>query len=356
MKLSEIHCNPKNPRLIKDDRFKKLCQSIKEFPKMMALRPIIVDSEGLILGGNMRFKALKELGYKEVPDEWVKSDSELTEAEKQRFIIADNVGFGEYDWEMLQNEWDIEELVEWGLDIPNFDVETLEAEEDNFDVPEGGIETDIVLGDLFKIGNHFLLCGDALNSDDCSKLMQNKRANCIITDPPYEIDFNYSNSVLYSENAHVFVFNNDRAIIRQLKESPFVFKKFFVFNHSGCAIPQEGGNECFLDHILISHEINGVPSLRFNKGDGLRTVIRGEYRKSINHKHEKPANLLSDLVKGYSNENDIILDFFGGSGSLMSVCEQLNRNCYTMELEPKNCQIILDRMKKCYNLEAVKNY
>jgi len=84
---------------------------------MMALRPIIIDAEGMILGGNMRFKALKELGYKDVPDEWVKRDSELTEAEKQRFIIADNIGFGEYDWDVLANEWDKDDLIEWGLEI-----------------------------------------------------------------------------------------------------------------------------------------------------------------------------------------------------------------------------------------------
>ena len=121
MKLSDIYINPSNPRLIKDERFKKLCQSIKEFPKMMALRPIIVDSEGMILGGNMRFKALKELGYKEVPDEWVKRDGELTDAEKQRFIIADNIEHGDWDWELLK-EWDKTDLELWGLDIPFYDI------------------------------------------------------------------------------------------------------------------------------------------------------------------------------------------------------------------------------------------
>jgi len=116
LKLSEIHINPANPRLIKDERFKKLCQSIKEFPKMMKLRPIIVDKEGMILGGNMRFKALKELGYKEVPAEWIKRDGELTEAEKQRFIIADNIEQGEWDFEKLK-DWDSDKLKEWGIDL-----------------------------------------------------------------------------------------------------------------------------------------------------------------------------------------------------------------------------------------------
>jgi len=117
MKLSEIKPNPNNPRLIKDDKFHKLVKSIKEFPKMMALRPMVIDANNIILGGNMRFKALKELGYKEVPDEWIKRAEDLTDEEIRRFIIADNVGFGEHDWEMLQNEWDIEDLEEWGLDV-----------------------------------------------------------------------------------------------------------------------------------------------------------------------------------------------------------------------------------------------
>jgi 3'-phosphoadenosine 5'-phosphosulfate sulfotransferase (PAPS reductase)/FAD synthetase len=117
IKLSDIHINPDNPRIIKDDRFSKLVKSLKEFPKMMALRPIIVDSDGMILGGNMRFKALKELGYKEVPDEWVKYDGELTEDEKRRFIIEDNLPFGEWDWNFIKKDWDQELLNDWGLEV-----------------------------------------------------------------------------------------------------------------------------------------------------------------------------------------------------------------------------------------------
>ncbi len=118
MKLSKIKPNPNNPRVIKDEKFKKLVNSIKEFPKMMERRPMVIKSNSIVLGGNMRLKALKELGYKEIPDEWVKSADELTEDEQRRFIIADNVGFGEHDWDMLANEWDVEELADWGLDIP----------------------------------------------------------------------------------------------------------------------------------------------------------------------------------------------------------------------------------------------
>ena len=114
-KLSEIKANPNNPRLIKDDKFKKLVKSIKEFPEMLDIRPIVVNSDMVILGGNMRFKACKEAGLKEVPI--IVADN-LTEEQQREFLIKDNTSGGEWDYEMLANEWDVEQLEEWGLDIP----------------------------------------------------------------------------------------------------------------------------------------------------------------------------------------------------------------------------------------------
>jgi ParB-like chromosome segregation protein Spo0J len=121
MKLSKLKGNSSNPRIIKDDKFKKLVKSINDFPKMMALRPIVVDENFIVQGGNMRLKALQEIGFKDIPDEWVKQVSDLNEDEKKQFIIKDNVGFGEWDWDDLANNWDAEQLTEWGLDIPNFE-------------------------------------------------------------------------------------------------------------------------------------------------------------------------------------------------------------------------------------------
>jgi hypothetical protein len=119
-KLTDIKSNPNNPRIIKDDKFKKLVASIKEFPQMLSLRPIVVNDDMIVLGGNMRLKACKEAGLKEVP---VIKASDLNKEQQKAFIIKDNVGYGEWDWDMLANEWDAEELVEWGLDIPNFVIE-----------------------------------------------------------------------------------------------------------------------------------------------------------------------------------------------------------------------------------------
>jgi ParB-like chromosome segregation protein Spo0J len=115
MKLTDIKTNPNNPRLIKDDKFKKLVQSIKDFPAMMSLRPIVVNSDMTILGGNMRYKACQELKMKQIPDEWVKIAEGLTPEEEKRFIIEDNVPFGEWDYDILANEWNVDLLNEWGL-------------------------------------------------------------------------------------------------------------------------------------------------------------------------------------------------------------------------------------------------
>lgn len=119
IKISEIKLNPNNPRLIKDDKFKKLVKSIQDFPEMLEIRPIVVNSDMIILGGNMRFKACKEAGLKEVPI--IVADN-LTEEQQREFLIKDNTSGGEWDFEMLANEWDVEQLEEWGLDVPNFDI------------------------------------------------------------------------------------------------------------------------------------------------------------------------------------------------------------------------------------------
>lgn len=122
MKLSKIKLNPNNPRIIKDDKFKKLVKSIEDFPEMMEKRPMVcvTDADGKLypLGGNMRLKALQELKYKEIPDTWVMLADEWSEEKRKEFTIKDNVSFGSFDWDTLANEWNVEELSKWGVDIP----------------------------------------------------------------------------------------------------------------------------------------------------------------------------------------------------------------------------------------------
>jgi hypothetical protein len=132
VKIGEIKANPNNPRIIKDDKFKKLVKSIQEFPEMLKLRPIVVNDDMVVLGGNMRLKACKEAGLKSIP---IIKASLLTEEQQKEFIVKDNVGYGEWDWETIANEWDTKQLEEWGMDIIGFgDVEDLG---EGFSLPEG---------------------------------------------------------------------------------------------------------------------------------------------------------------------------------------------------------------------------
>ena len=388
IKISEILPNPNNPRLIKDDKFLKLVNSIKEFPKMMELRPMVIDENNITLGGNMRLKALKELGYKEIPDNWVKKATELTPEEVRRFIIADNVGFGEHDWEVLQNEWDIKELSDWGLDIPNFAVKELEAQEDEFDVPEGGIETDIVLGDLFEIGEHRLLCGDSTDSEQVEKLMNGQKADMVFTDPPYNVDFKgqelsnttkdgieilghkganakhdkikndsmpdeefidfmkavLSNILLFNKGAWYFSFCDLKLdlLLTPLKEMGFNWKSIIIWKKNQATL---SGKDYKSRYEPI---VYGCPENSFY-GERYKQEDIWEFQRTLKndlHPTMKPIPLIENALNNSSKEGMNVLDLFLGSGSTMVASHQLKRKCYGMELDPKYCQVIVDRMKK----------
>lgn len=221
--IKQVKMNPNNPRVIKDEKFNKLVQSIREFPEMLSIRPIVVNDDMVVLGGNMRLKACKEVGLKQVH---IIKASNLTEDQQREFIIKDNVGFGEWDWQQLATEWDAEELDKWGLDVPNLDVaEVLEAEEDNYEIPNE-IQTDIVIGDLFEIGEHRLLCGDSTDSDVVAKLMNGQKANMVFTDPPYGQSYQ-SNWRTKTEKFDVL--ENDNVFITEWINNLPLFSKGFVF-------------------------------------------------------------------------------------------------------------------------------
>jgi hypothetical protein len=131
IKIGLIKPNPNNPRFIKDDKFKRLVHSVKNFPKMLQLRPIVVNNDLVILGGNMRYQACKAAKFKTI--HIVKAD-DLTKEEQDEFIIKDNSGFGEWDWEILANEWNTSDLIEWGLDIPDFDLPKEDTKEETISI------------------------------------------------------------------------------------------------------------------------------------------------------------------------------------------------------------------------------
>jgi DNA modification methylase len=179
--IAKIKTNPDNPRVIKDDKFDKLVKSIQEFPEMLDLRPIVVNSTMMVLGGNMRLRACQKAGLKEVP---VLKADDLTPEQQKRFIITDNASFGAWDYDVLANEWEVADLEAWGVDVPDWECEPVEANEDDYQMPDE-IKTDIVPGDLFEISQHRLLCGDSTDSDAVAKLMDGEKADVGFNDPPY---------------------------------------------------------------------------------------------------------------------------------------------------------------------------
>jgi DNA modification methylase len=367
MKLSKLKGNPNNPRIIKDDKFKKLVKSINDFPKMMALRPIVVDENFIVQGGNMRLKALQEIGFKDIPDEWVKQVKDLSKDEKKQFIIKDNVGFGEWDWDDLANNWDAMQLTEWGLDIPNFEAEVLEAEEDNYSIPDE-IKTDIVLGDLFEIGEHRLLCGDSTDSDQVAKLMDGQKADMVFTDPPYGI--NYQSNWRNNKSENKFdILENDNKLL-DFKPNLILFSKkksawFIWTSHQVYSKWRDMYEDLYINTIIWNKGKMGMGDLN-SYGNNYEMALfcsqgkpklKGERKKAIweinveagseyLHPTQKPVTLSAYAIPDFINENDLILDLFLGSGSTMVASHQLNRKCYGLELSPEYCQVIVDRMLK----------
>jgi hypothetical protein len=175
LKVSKLKKNPNNPREIRDEKFDKLKASIQSFPQMMELRPIIVDESFMVLGGNMRLAAIKSLGMKDIPDEWVKRADELTDEQKREFIIKDNNSFGQYDWDELANGWSDLPLTEWGVDIPDFEAVEPAGEADAEPQIDKAAELNekwgVKTGDLWQIGGHRLICGDSRKTPTVDRLL-----------------------------------------------------------------------------------------------------------------------------------------------------------------------------------------
>jgi site-specific DNA-methyltransferase (adenine-specific) len=367
--ISELTVNPNNPRIIKNEKFEKLVQSIKEFPDMLKYRPIVVDENNVILGGNMRFKACKAAKLKQVH---VMKASELTEAQKREFIIKDNVSGGEWDWAMLQNEWNTEQLDAWGVDIPDFEPEQeLEAVEDDYEIPDE-IQTDIVLGDLFEIGEHRLLCGDSTDSDAVARLMDGEFADICHTDPPYNINYDGGSkkrekiandklqdfpkflydvyttiSTALKKGGAIYVWHassETHNFIQQFLDAGFLFKSLIVWNKNNSTF---GRSDYHWKHELCIYGwLDGASHKWY--GDRKQTTVWDIDRPSRSEEHPtmKPIALCSKPLENSSKQGDIVLDVFLGSGSTMVASHQLKRKCYGIELDPKYCQVIVDRMIK----------
>jgi DNA modification methylase len=375
--INSIKLNDKNPRFIKNEKFKKLVKSIKEFPKMLEIRPIVVDNEGIILGGNMRYKACLDAKLEEV---YIIRAENLTEEQKQEFIIKDNVGYGEWDFEALNADWEIDQVIEWGLDVPDFNLgDDSSASEDEFE------ETDIkepitVLGDLYEIGEHRLLCGDSTDSEQIQKLLGDiKQADMLLTDPPYLMDFQggihadgsksfnsshggIKNDKMSNQEGDDFLDAINTNISLFVKGAFYIFfytlklnKYFASLDRSGlevrALITWDKGNHTLSNSDYMSrceHIFYGwVKEHNFyggNNGMDIWNIKRTQ--KNDLHPTMKPIELCEKIIKDGSKSNQIVLDLFIGSGSTMVAAHQLKRKCFGLELDPKYCDTTLKRMKQ----------
>lgn len=409
VKISDIKANPNNPRLIKDDKFAKLVQSVTEFPEMLEIRPIVVNSEMVVLGGNMRLKACKEAKIKELT---VIIADNLTEEQQREFLIKDNVSGGEWDWNILANEWDSEQLTEWGLDIPDFAQEVLEAQEDDFNgvAPKEPIT---VLGDLYDIGEHRLLCGDSTCSDTVGKLMNGEKSELLFTSPPYsdmreyngEKDLSVSNLVEFvtsfyqyceyqvinlgiqrknndineywndyiikaRDNGYKFLSWNVWAkpsagsIGNQSAFFPISHEWIFVFGKNFKDINRTQERSTSIKETRTHRKVRQSDGSMKNSTVGFQGVLKemesvfysnpelGSIRKD--HPATFPIELPSEYIKAMTNEGDCVCEPFTGSGTTMVASHQLKRKCYGMELDPKYCDVIVARMIKLDSTLEIK--
>jgi site-specific DNA-methyltransferase (adenine-specific) len=411
MLITEIKPNPNNPRLIKDHKFKQLVKSIQDFPQMLELRPIVIDENNMVLGGNMRLKACLEAGLTDVP---VIHANNLSEEKKKEFIVKDNVGYGEWDWDALANEWDTELLTEWGLDLPDMDVQDtlIQAEEDDFEIPDT-IITDIVLGDLFEIGEHKLLCGSSTENDNWAKIFNNELADMVMTDPPYNVNYEggtglkIMNDEMSNDSFYQFLYDfytalgsytkagggwyvwhadSEGANFRQaFKDSGLLLKQCLIWvknalvmgrqdyhwKHEPCLYGwKEGAAHYFTEDrtktTVIEDEVDYRKLNKKELLDLVKEITSDKQKTSIIHcdkpiKNDvhptmKPIKLLAPLIENSSKLGQIVADGFLGSGSTMVASHQLKRKCYGTELDPKYCQVIVDRMRKLDpTLEIKKN-
>lgn len=357
--IGQVTPNPDNPRTIKDAKFKQLVQSIRDLPQMLELRPIVVNAAGVVLGGNMRLRACKEAGLKQVPV--IRADH-LTEAQQREFVVKDNVGFGEWDWDALANEWGDEPLAEWGLDVPVVEADAVAGLTDPDAVPAPPAEPITRLGDLWLLGKHRLLCGDATSDKDVARLMNATKAGAVVTDPPYGIGIDGQKESIcadpkHNRKAHEFMgWDSDRP-------PKAVFERVAAMQ---CPAAIFGGNY-FADMLPASrgwvYWSKGQDGLTMSDGElvwtntskPLRcvTVNRGALRGSV-HPTQKPVDVVAFVVKYLEPDDGPLVDFFLGSGTTLIVAEQLGRDCYGMEMEPKYCDAIVKRWEEFTGKQATR--
>ena len=367
-----------NARTHSQEQVNKLRGSLREFG---FINPVIIDSDFNVIAGHGRLMAAKEEGIEEVPCVLV---DYLTEAQKKAYILADNRYAQDAGWdeELLRLEIESLEGMDFDVSLTGFDDqeiadlfadgESTGAEDDDFDLSDALEKAAFVeRGDVWVVGRHRLMCGDATSPEDVATLMEGKKANLIITDPPYNVAFESSdglsikNDKMENDKFYEFLLAAFKNMAEHLEKggSAYVFhadteglnfRKAFIdagFHLSGCCIWVKnslvlGRSDYQWQHepVLYGFLQNGKHYWSKNAGRSQTTIWNFDKpKKNKNHPTSKPLDLLAYPIGNSSQENAIVIDTFGGSGSTLMTCEQTNRICHTMELDEKYASVILRR-------------
>lgn len=367
-----------NARTHSQEQVNKLRGSLREFG---FINPVIIDSDFNVIAGHGRLMAAKEEGIEEVPCVLV---DYLTEAQKKAYILADNRYAQDAGWdeELLRLEIESLEGMDFDVSLTGFDDQEIAdlfadgdstgAEDDDFDLSDALEKAAFVeRGDVWVVGRHRLMCGDATSPEDVATLMDGKKANLIITDPPYNVAFESSdglsikNDKMENDKFYEFLLAAFKNMAEHLEKggSAYVFhadteglnfRKAFIdagFHLSGCCIWVKnslvlGRSDYQWQHepVLYGFLQNGKHYWSKNAGRSQTTIWNFDKpKKNKNHPTSKPLDLLAYPIGNSSQENAIVIDTFGGSGSTLMTCEQTNRICHTMELDEKYASVILRR-------------
>jgi len=364
-KISELKEWKDNPRTISKENLDELMSSIDDLGNF---EPLVIDTDGTVIAGNQRLMVASRLKQEEV--EVSVPERKLTGKEIKKIGLISNRHSGEWDMDKLAEGFE-DILDELGADDLMSEIVT-EVEEDDYEEPDE-LEVTIVLGDVYQLGEHRLVCGDSTKIEDVEKLMDGQKADMVFTDPPYGIEIvdkktkkvgaeNLAKNQEYSE-----VIGDDTTDTARDFYNTFValgYDKFIIW----------GGNY-FVDFLpfspswIVWDKRGDMNSNNFADGEmawcSFHTRVRiykqiwngmireGESEKRV-HPTQKPIRVLSDIISEFTKEDESVVDVFGGSGSTLIACEQTNRKCYMMELDPHYCQVIIDRWEKLTNMEVKK--
>ena len=384
-KVSELKNWEDNPRTISGEAYEELKESIGDLGNF---EPLVIDTDGTVLAGNQRLKIHIENGDEEV--EVSVPERKLTEEEIKKIGVISNRHSGEWDMDKLANDFE-DILEELGANDLLLEIDDLlpevgfEVKEDDYEEPED-LETAVVLGDVYQLGQHKLMCGDSTKIEDIEKLMNGEKADMVFTDPPYGmfLDADFSGMVNDLDFAKDKGFKGGRKYKNVIGDNEdfnpdFINTIFSVFGYceeimlwganyySELLQNRNDGSWFVWDKRLDENADKMYGScfeLLWSKSKHKQEIARVKWasvfgvEQEFDHKRyhptQKPIELSGWFITRYSNEGERVVDLFGGSGSTLIACEQTNRKCYMMEIDPYYCQVIIDRWEKFTNKKAVK--